>query len=72
MTLSSIKGITFFAKIVEIKTVHHCTKNEVLQDTAYLVTFTGEILNGKLNFLCSAWFFGAFCFAKIYLLSCIL
>ena len=43
----------------------HCTKNEVFhkgvlqymwpnpQETADLVTFTGEILNGKLHFLCS-------------------
>ena len=29
----------------------HCTKNEVLP--ADLVTFTEEILNGKLHFLCS-------------------
>ena len=31
----------------------HCTKNEVFQETADLVTFTEEILNGKLHFLCS-------------------
>ena len=29
----------------------HCTKNE--QETADLVTFTEEILNGRLHFLCS-------------------
>ena len=36
---------------------NHCTKNDVfhvvLQQTADLVTFTEEILNGKLHFLCS-------------------
>ena len=26
------------------------------QETADLVTFTEEILNGKIHFLCSAWF----------------
>ena len=26
------------------------------QETATLVTFTVEILNGKLHFLCSVWF----------------
>ena len=31
----------------------HCTKNEVFQETADLVTFTEEILNGKIHFLCS-------------------
>ena len=31
----------------------HCTKNEVFQKTADLVTFTEEILNGKRYFLCS-------------------
>ena len=30
----------------------HCTKK--MQETADLVTFTEEILNGKLHFLCSA------------------
>ena len=36
-----------------IKNNKHCKKNEVFQETADLVTFTGEILSGKLHFLCS-------------------
>ena len=31
----------------------YCTKNEVFHFPADLVTFTEEILNGKLHFLCS-------------------
>ena len=32
----------------------HCTRNEVFHEgTADLVTFTEEIFNGKLHFLCS-------------------
>ena len=27
-------------------------------ETAYLVTFLEEILNGKLHFLCSEWYIG--------------
>ena len=34
------------------KRKNHYTKNE----TADLVTFTGEILNGKLHFLCSEFY----------------
>ena len=34
-----------------IRKLVHCTKNP--QGTADLVTFTGEILNGKLHFLYS-------------------
>ena len=33
----------------------HRTKNEVPRFPADLVTFTEEILNGKLHFLCSGW-----------------
>ena len=38
---------------VHIALAVHCTKNEVFQETADLVTFAEEILNGKLHFLCS-------------------
>ena len=31
----------------------HYPKNEILRETADLVTFTEKILNGKLYFLCS-------------------
>ena len=37
----------------------HCTKSEVFQFPAGLVTLTEEILNGKLNFLCSVSHFSA-------------
>ena len=53
---------TFHAVYVPVKSIlleQHCTKNEVsIKDffnkfPADLVTFTGEILNGKVHFLCS-------------------
>ena len=36
--------------LVKVKDTTHCTKHEFFH---YLVTFTEEILNGKLHFLCS-------------------
>ena len=40
---------------LSLQLTEHCTKNEVFhpQETADLATFTEEILNAKLHFLCS-------------------
>ena len=45
--------VTAFKKKYE--EICRSTKNEVFVTTADLVTFTGEIVNGRLNFLCSVW-----------------
>ena len=45
VSFTSAKAISAFVEMDLL----HCTK----QETAYLIKFTEEILNGKLHFLCS-------------------
>ena len=42
---------TFYCYIVAYKGICHCTKTEVFHYE--FLTFTEEILNGKLHYLCS-------------------